>query len=85
MDDFPSRSKRGLSYNKLYMAALFVPVILMVPALILNFSLLLLVVFLAVVGSLLLRMFVVIPKVACSHCSAKKRCPNAISIGLSEK
>jgi hypothetical protein len=56
----------------------------MIPALVLNFSPLLLVVFVAVVGLLALRMFVVFPKVACVHCRARNICPNAQSMGLSD-
>jgi hypothetical protein len=28
------------------------------------------------------RVFVIFKKVACVHCMAKKRCPNAIAMGL---
>ena len=42
-DDFPKRSKGLLSSNNLYMATLLIPLIAIIPALILNFSFLLLV------------------------------------------
>jgi hypothetical protein len=54
----------------------------MIPALILNFSLVLLTILLAVVGLLLYRFFVIFPKIACVHCSAKNLCPNAQAMGL---
>jgi hypothetical protein len=54
----------------------------MIPALILNFSFLLLAIFLAVVGLLLFRFFVVFPKIACVHCSAKYKCPQAEAMGV---
>jgi len=49
----------------------------MIPALILNFSFLLLALLLVVGGLLLFRFFVVLPKTACAHCRAKHECPNA--------
>jgi hypothetical protein len=83
--DIKHFSKRGegvFCHNNLYMAALFLPIILMIPALILNFSFVLLVLFLTVLGLLLFRFFVVFKKIACVHCSAKYRCPNAKAMGL---
>jgi hypothetical protein len=64
------------------MAAKLIPIIAMIPALILNFSILLLALFLSVVGLMLLRVFVVFPKIACVHCRAKNMCPNAIAMGI---
>jgi len=83
MKDFPNRAKGLLSHNKLYMAALFIPIIGIIPALIFNFSFLLLAILLSVIGLLLFRMFVVFPKIACIHCRAKYTCPNAEAMGLS--
>jgi hypothetical protein len=82
LKDFPKRAKGLFCHNHLYMAALFVPILAMIPALILNFSLLLLTLFLAVVGLLWYRFLVVFPKIACVHCSAKYICPNAKAMGL---
>jgi hypothetical protein len=42
------------------------------------------VIFLAVLALLLFRFFVIFPKVACVHCYAKNRCPNAIKMGMAE-
>jgi hypothetical protein len=64
------------------MAALFALVIAMIPAIILNFSFLLLAILPAVVGLLLFRFFVVFTKIACIHCRAKKVCPNAVAMGI---
>ena len=83
LEDFSKRAEGLFCHNNLYMAALFVPILAMIPALILNFSLSLLAIFLAVVGLLLYRFFVIFPKIACVHCSAKNLCPNAKSMGLS--
>jgi hypothetical protein len=79
---FPERAGGPLSHNKFYMGSLIFPIVAMVPALVLNFSVLLLVLFLAVLGLMLFRVFVVFQKVACVHCMAKHRCPNAIAMGL---
>jgi hypothetical protein len=86
--DLKDLTKRGeglFCHNNLYMAALVVPIIAMIPALILNLSLVLLLIFLAVVGLLLFRIFVVFTRIACVHCSAKNVCPNAKAMGLQDK
>jgi len=80
--NFGDRAKGYLSHNKLYMAALFIPIIGLIPALILNFSIILLILFLIVLGLLMFRFFVVFRRTACVHCSAKYRCPNAKAMGI---
>lgn len=80
--DFPKRAVGMLCHNNMYMGALFAPLLIMVPALIFNFSLVLLVLFLTVLALLLFRFFVIFKKIACVHCYAKNKCPNAISMGL---
>ena len=80
--DFPKRGKGLFCNNNLYMAALVVPIIAMIPALILNFSFSLLAIFLAVVGLLLFRFFVIFTKIACVHCYAKYKCPQAEAMGV---
>jgi hypothetical protein len=82
--EFPKRGEGLFCHNNLYMAAKIIPIIVMIPALILNFSVLLLALFLSVVGLMLLRVFVVFPKIACVHCRAKKVCPNAIAMGINK-
>jgi hypothetical protein len=84
LEDFPKRAKGMLSHNKLYMAAKIFPILAIIPALILNFSFILLVVFLAVLGLMVFRVFVLFPKIACIRCAAKKECPNAQSMGLND-
>lgn len=83
--DFADRGEGLFCHNNLYMAAKILPIVAMIPALILNFSFSLLVVFLAVVGLFLFRIFVVFPKIACVHCRAKNICPNAEAMGLSSR
>ena len=64
------------------MVALLAPIIGIIPALILNFSSLLLALFLILVGLLLFRFFVIFPKIACLHCLAKVVCPQAEAMGV---
>jgi hypothetical protein len=80
--DFAKRGAGFLCPNNLYIAALFVPIIGIIPALIINFSLLLLAVFLILVGLLLFRFFVIFSKIACLHCRAKYACPQAEPMGV---
>jgi len=54
----------------------------MLPALAINFSYLLLALFLAVLGLLIFRFFVIFPKIACLHCHAKFKCPQAGAMGV---
>ncbi len=82
--DFPNRGKGLLCSNNLYMAALFVPIIAMIPALIVNFSFPLLAIFLVVLGLLVFRFFVIFTKIACVHCYAKYHCPQAGQMGVRE-
>jgi hypothetical protein len=80
--DFPKRAGGPLSHNKFYMGSLIFPIFAILPALYLNFSLEILLIWAAVLGLMLFRVFVVFKKVACVHCMAKKRCPNAQAMGL---
>jgi hypothetical protein len=80
--DFAGRAKGLFCSNNLYIASLVIPIIAMIPALILNFSLLVLIILLVVVGLLLFRFFVIFPKMACVHCRAQNICPQAQSMGF---
>jgi hypothetical protein len=82
LKDFPRRDEGLFSPNNLYLASLIVPILVMIPALIVNFSVALLLTFLAVVGLLLFRFFIIFPKVACLHCRAKYECPQAGAMGV---
>ncbi len=85
VEAFPNRAKGLFCPNNLYLASLAIPIIAMIPALILNFSFLVLAILLIVVGLLLFRFFVIFPQIACVHCRAKNICPQAQSMGLSSK
>ena len=76
------RAEGLLCPNNLYMASLIVPIIAIIPALIVNFSITLLGIFVALVGLLLFRFFVIFPKLACLHCAAKFKCPQAGAMGV---
>jgi hypothetical protein len=80
--DFAKRAEGVLCPNNLYLASLILPLIAMLPALAVNFSFLLLALFLAVLGLLLFRFFVIFPKIACLHCHAKFKCPQAGAMGI---
>ena len=82
---FPNRAKGLFCSNNIYIAALVVPIIAIVPALIINFSFILLAILIALVGLLLFRFFVIFTKIACVHCRANNICPQAKSMGLSSK
>jgi hypothetical protein len=81
-ETFSRRGTGFLCHNNLYLAALILPLLLMLPALVFAFSWALLSVFLVVVGLLAFRMLILFPRVACGHCAAKKQCPNARAMGI---
>lgn len=80
--DFAKRAEGLFCPNNLYMASLVVPILAMIPALTVNFSFLLLTIFLIVVALLLFRFLVIFPRIACLHCSAKYKCPQAGAMGV---
>ncbi len=80
--DFSKRAQGVLCPNNLYLASLALPLIAIPPALAVNFSYLLLALFLAVLGLLMFRFFVIFPKIACLHCHAKFKCPQAGAMGI---
>lgn len=80
--DFPNRGKGLFCPNNLYIASLVIPIAAIIPALILNFSFLVLTILLIVVGLLIFRFFVIFPKIACVHCRSKNVCPQAQSMRL---
>jgi hypothetical protein len=81
-DRFPLRAEGALCHNNLYMGSLIAPLVLIAPALVVDFSWVLLGLFVAVAALLVLRMFVIFPRVACGHCLEKRRCPNAQAMGI---
>jgi hypothetical protein len=82
LEDFPNRGKGVFCHNNIYMASFIVPIIALIPALVLNFSAYLLLIFFALVGLMVFRIFVIFPKIACIRCCAKNECPNAKQMGL---
>ena len=82
LKEFPRRAQGLFCPNNLYLASLLIPIVAMIPALIVNFSVILFIVFLAVVGLLLFRFFIIFPRIACLHCRAKHECPQAGAMGV---
>ena len=80
--DFKNRAAGPFCANNLYIAALAVPIVAIVPALFLNFSAWLLAVWLGVVGLMAFRFFFIFTHVACVHCRAQKVCPQAQQMGF---
>jgi hypothetical protein len=80
---FPERARGVLCHNNLYMAALVLPILLMLPGLVADFSIALLGLFLGLIALLALRVFVLFTRVACVHCAAKRHCPNAQAMRIS--
>jgi hypothetical protein len=80
--DFAKRAEGVFCQNNLYIASLIVPIAAMIPAIFINFSGALLLVFWVVVGLLLFRFFIIFPKIACIHCRAAHACPQAAAMGL---
>ena len=79
---FSNRARGPFCPNNLYIASLVVPIVAIIPALVLNFSLPVLVILVILVGLLLFRFFVIFPQIACVHCRAQNVCPQAQSMGF---
>lgn len=82
--NFAKRAEGILCFNNMYLAALIIPIIAIVPALIVNFSLPLLIIFLTLIALFVFRFFVLFTKIACLHCRAKYICPQAGQMGVRE-
>ena len=83
-DEFKNRAAGPLCANNLYIAALAIPIVAIIPALFLDFSAWLLGIWFAVLGLMAFRFFVIFSKVACVHCRAQKVCPQARQMGFGE-
>lgn len=82
LKDFPQRARGLLCPNNLYIASLVIPILAIIPASVLDFSYIVLAILLIVLGLLLFRFFVIFPKIACLHCIAKYKCPQAEAMGV---
>lgn len=85
VEDFAKRAEGVFSPNNLYMASLLLPVVVLLPALAINFSWTLLGIWGGLVGLLIFRFLVIFPKLACIHCQAKYKCPQAGMMGVRDK
>jgi hypothetical protein len=84
-NNFVKRAEGLLCFNNMYIATLIIPMIAIIPALVMNFSILLLVIFLTLIALLVFRFFVIFTKIACLHCRAKYICPQAGQMGVRER
>jgi len=84
VNDFPKRARGIFCPNNLYIASLIIPIVAMIPALVLDFSFMVLAILLAVTGLLLFRFLVIFTRIACLHCVAKYKCPQAEAMGVRE-
>ena len=84
LNDFSKRAEGLFCFNNMYIVALVIPIIAIIPALIFNFSMPLLIIFLALIALLAFRFFVIFTKIACLHCRAKYKCPQAGQMGVRE-
>jgi len=84
VNNFSKRARGIFCPNNLYIASLIIPVIAMITALVLDFSFLVLAILLAVAGLLMFRFLVIFPRIACLHCIAKYKCPQAEAMGVRE-
>jgi hypothetical protein len=80
--DFPRRAQGLLCPNNMYIAALVIPIVALIPALIWNFSGYVLAILGALLSLLAFRFLVIFPKLACVHCQAKFKCPQASMMGV---
>jgi len=80
--DFAKRAQGLFCPNNMYIALLVIPIVALVPVLIWNFSLYLLIILGALLSLLAFRFFVIFPKLACLHCLAKFKCPQAGMMGV---
>lgn len=83
--DFSKRSSGIFCQNNLYMAALIVPIIAIIPGVFISFSVVLVGLLILLVGLLLYRFFVIFPRIACLHCKGKHACPQAAAMGVRDR
>lgn len=82
---FRRRARGVLCSNNRCMAAFVLPILAIIPALIMNYSCLLLSLYLVLIGLFLFRFLILLPQIACLHCSAKYICPQAGWMGVRGK
>jgi hypothetical protein len=82
--DFRKRARGPLCANNLYLAALIIPIPLILVALPFHFSDLLAAILAILVALLVFRFLILFPKIACARCLAKSKCPNAARMGLNK-
>jgi hypothetical protein len=79
---FAGRAEGAFCHNNLYLGALAGPLALIAVGLVVDFSLAGVLCLVALAGLLAFRYFILFKRVACPHCAAKGRCPNAKAMGI---
>ncbi len=82
LNNFSKRAEGLFCPNNFYMASLIIPILAILPALFMHYSHVLLIIFILITGLMVFRIFVIFPKIACLHCTAKFKCPQAESMGV---
>jgi hypothetical protein len=82
--NFQLRAKGMFCLNNMYIASLVIPILAVLAALFVNFSMPLLIIFLILMGLMAFRFFVIFSRIACIHCRAKFLCPQAEQMGVRE-
>jgi hypothetical protein len=83
--NFSKRASGIFCQNNLYMAALIVPIVAIIPGIFMSFSAVLVGLLVLLVGLLLYRFFVIFPRIACLHCKGKHTCPQAAAMGVRDR
>ena len=83
-EDFAKRAEGLFCFNNMYIATLMIPIIAAIPALGMNCFVPLLIIFISLISLLAFRFFVIFTKIACLHCRAKYKCPQAGQMGVHE-
>jgi hypothetical protein len=82
---FPSRAKGSFCPNNIYILTLIFPILAGVVILLIHFTVVSLIGIAVLFMLLMLRFFLMIPKLACVHCYSKFICPQAGQMGVREK
>ncbi len=83
--DFPKRAIGVFCPNNLYVFSLVFPILCGIFILVFKFSLFLFVLEIILFSLLVIRFFIIFPRLACIHCLSKFVCPQAGQMGVRDK
>jgi hypothetical protein len=72
--NFKTRAQSFSSYDSVFWLSILLPLPLVLPAFIINFSIKLLIACMLLLASIAFRLFYLIPNISCAHCKAKTKC-----------